>query len=169
MAKKERNTGSVGRARAKRGSAGDMSAEEFEASLARRRAASSFDEQTQNEDFFRGSSAEDTMKMLRGPTRPMPNPRRSVEAPGSGLDQGPSRAEMERGSSAPGRSMRPTARPQRFEKGGKVNGFPDLNNDGKVTRADVLKGRGVEGFADGGMVRGCKPGQMSGKGFRGSF
>jgi hypothetical protein len=26
-----------------------------------------------------------------------------------------------------------------------------------------------QGFADGGMVRGCKPGQMSGKGFRGSF
>lgn len=28
--------------------------------------------------------------------------------------------------------------------------FPDLNKDGKVTRADVLKGRGV--FAKGGMA-----------------
>lgn len=28
--------------------------------------------------------------------------------------------------------------------------FPDLNKDGKVTRADVLKGRGVPGFKDGG-------------------
>ena len=28
--------------------------------------------------------------------------------------------------------------------------FPDLNKDGKVTRADVLKGRGVEGFKKGG-------------------
>jgi hypothetical protein len=26
-----------------------------------------------------------------------------------------------------------------------------------------------QGFADGGMVRGCKPGQMSGKGFRGTY
>ena len=30
--------------------------------------------------------------------------------------------------------------------------FPDLNNDGKVTRADVLKGRGVEGFKKGGKT-----------------
>ena len=30
---------------------------------------------------------------------------------------------------------------QKFEKGGKA--FPDLTGDGKVTRADVLKGRGV--------------------------
>ena len=29
--------------------------------------------------------------------------------------------------------------------------FPDLNDDGKVTRADILKGRGVEGFNNGGM------------------
>jgi hypothetical protein len=139
MDKKERNTGSAGRARAKRGSAGDMSAEEFDASLARRRTASSFDAETQNEDFFRGMSAEDTMKMLRGPTRPMPNPRRSVEAPGSGLDQGPSRAEMERGpSSAPGRSPRPMMRP-------------------------------AKKFAEGGEVRGCSGSQMSGKGFSGSY
>jgi len=31
-------------------------------------------------------------------------------------------------------------------KGGKA--FPDLNKDGKITRADILKGRGV--FKDGG-------------------
>jgi len=31
--------------------------------------------------------------------------------------------------------------------------FPDLNKDGKVTKADVLKGRGVEGFARGGSVK----------------
>ena len=123
MDKKERNRGSVDRARAKRGSAGDMSAEEFDAALAQMRTAASFDAETQNEDFFRGMSAEDTMKMLRGPTRPMPNPRRSVEAPGSGLDQGPSRAEMELGPlSAPSRSLRPQPRPKRFEEGGMVTG-----------------------------------------------
>jgi len=31
--------------------------------------------------------------------------------------------------------------------------FPDLTGDGKVTRADILKGRGVEGFKDGGKVK----------------
>lgn len=30
--------------------------------------------------------------------------------------------------------------------------FPDLNKDGKVTRADILKGRGVEGFKKGGKT-----------------
>ena len=32
--------------------------------------------------------------------------------------------------------------------------FPDLTGDGKVTRADVLKGRGVEGMKKGGKVNG---------------
>lgn len=31
--------------------------------------------------------------------------------------------------------------------------FPDLNKDGEVTRADVLKGRGVEGFKKGGSAK----------------
>jgi hypothetical protein len=31
------------------------------------------------------------------------------------------------------------------------NKFPDLNKDGKVTRADVLKGRGVPGLKGGGL------------------
>ena len=39
---------------------------------------------------------------------------------------------------------------QEFKKGGKA--FPDLNEDGKITRADVLKGRGVPGFKKGGYV-----------------
>ena len=32
--------------------------------------------------------------------------------------------------------------------------FPDLNKDGEVTKADVLKGRGVEGFKKGGKTGG---------------
>ena len=103
--------------------------------------------------------------------------------------------------------------------------FPDLTGDGKVTKKDILKGRGVAGFKDGksvrvpmeptddvlekieaeqaekgysetdmeisdkaagrvkrrgdnkavrtyrdgGMVRGCKGVQISGKGFKGTF
>lgn len=60
---------------------------------------------------------------------------------------------------------------KKFKDGGKVKGkgFPDLNKDGKVTKADILKGRGVDGFAEGGMVRGAKPGQTSGTKFSGTF
>ena len=39
-------------------------------------------------------------------------------------------------------------RKMRMKDGGKM---PDLTGDGKVTRADVLKGRGVKGFAMGGV------------------
>ena len=37
---------------------------------------------------------------------------------------------------------------QALKKGGKA--FPDLNKDGEITRADILKGRGV--FKKGGYV-----------------
>jgi hypothetical protein len=57
---------------------------------------------------------------------------------------------------------------RKFAEGGKVNGFPDLNNDGKVTKADILKGRGVEGFKAGGMVTGSRA-QLSGTKFSGTF
>ena len=33
---------------------------------------------------------------------------------------------------------------QKLEGGGKSEGFPDLTGDGKVTYADILKGRGVK-------------------------
>ena len=36
-----------------------------------------------------------------------------------------------------------------------MNKFPDLNKDGKVTKADILKGRGVKGFKAGGAM--CSP------------
>ena len=39
-----------------------------------------------------------------------------------------------------------------MKDGGRAKKFPDLTGDGKVTRADVLKGRGV--FGAGGGVRG---------------
>ena len=41
---------------------------------------------------------------------------------------------------------------QGMEKGGAA--FPDLTGDGKVTRADILKGRGVDLKQEGGAVRG---------------
>ena len=36
--------------------------------------------------------------------------------------------------------------------------FPDLTGDGKVTQADVLKGRGVKGMMRGGKVNGMMRG-----------
>ena len=41
-----------------------------------------------------------------------------------------------------------------YKKGGKS--FPDLTGDGKVTKKDILRGRGVPGFAVGGRSTGKK-------------
>ena len=52
--------------------------------------------------------------------------------------------------------------------------FPDLTGDGKVTQADILKGRGVfkKGgtlkMKSGGQFRGCGA-QVKGKKFKGIF
>ena len=42
---------------------------------------------------------------------------------------------------------------ERMAQGGSVAGkkFPDLTGDGKVTKKDILKGRGVAGFKDGNL------------------
>lgn len=54
--------------------------------------------------------------------------------------------------------------PKKAKMGGKMKGykagggFPDLNNDGKVTKADILKGRGVKGAKMGGKMKGYKNG-----------
>jgi hypothetical protein len=37
----------------------------------------------------------------------------------------------------------PNMSPRVMKKGGTKKSFPDLNKDGKITKADVLKGRGV--------------------------
>ena len=42
----------------------------------------------------------------------------------------------------------------RFKKGG--GNFPDLTGDGKVTKKDILKGRGVPGFGYGGTHKKMK-------------
>jgi len=35
------------------------------------------------------------------------------------------------------------AKAKKMQDGGKAKSFPDLNKDGKITKADILKGRGV--------------------------
>ena len=55
------------------------------------------------------------------------------------------------------KKMGPDARDKAKGKKGGRKSFPDLTGDGKVTRADVLKGRGV--FKSGGIAkrgRGCE-------------
>jgi hypothetical protein len=55
------------------------------------------------------------------------------------------------------KKMGPGARDRKRGGKGRRGSFPDLTGDGKVTRADVLKGRGV--FKSGGIAkrgRGCE-------------
>ena len=55
-----------------------------------------------------------------------------------------------------------------YSKGGKT-GFPDLTGDGKVTRKDILKGRGVRGMKTGGMMKtkgATAGGKMKSKGYK---
>lgn len=47
-----------------------------------------------------------------------------------------------------------------YKSGGAA--FPDLTGDGKVTRADILKGRGVKGFKGGGCVMKGRGGSFKG-------
>ena len=65
------------------------------------------------------------------------------------------------GSSSDRRRRRPTPRPV-MKSGGLMDNakmkkgkgkFPDLTGDGKVTKKDVLKGRGVPGMKNGGMMK----------------
>ena len=53
--------------------------------------------------------------------------------------------------------------PVMMNKGGMANkkkGFPDLNKDGKVSKADVLMGRGVQKKMGGGMIKKYRKGGM---------
>ena len=53
----------------------------------------------------------------------------------------------------------------KYKDGGKVEGkFPDLTGDGKVTKQDILKGRGVKGMMGGGMVKYKDGGKVDAKG-----
>ena len=68
-------------------------------------------------------------RVALGPTSPRGIYSRSMAAPGTSLDM-------------------PDEKPVKKMRSG---GMPDLTGDGKITRADVLKGRGV--FKKGGAVK----------------
>jgi hypothetical protein len=71
-------------------------------------------------------------------------------------------------------ARRPTTNPRAVDA-------PGSRTDEGMTEIEMTRGsrapsvsmrpvqRPAKKFADGGMVRGCKPGQMSGKGFRGTY
>ena len=66
-------------------------------------------------------------------------------------------SEYKDGGRAKQRRMGPPARDKKKGRKGGRGSFPDLTGDGKVTRADVLKGRGV--FKSGGIAKrgkGCE-------------
>ena len=65
-----------------------------------------------------------------------------------------------------GGAMGGKKKPPGYKAGKTVGGkFPDLTGDGKVTKKDVLKGRGVPGFKEGGkkVSKGYAKGGMKSK------
>ena len=79
-------------------------------------------------------------------------PRPDDLAEGAAVARGNRAARREAGMKAGGKV-------KKMAYGGKVakkakGGFPDLNKDGKVTKADILQGRGVKKMAMGGKCRG---------------
>jgi len=76
----------------------------------------------------------------------------------------------------PSVSPRPEANPRRpavTERGSRHDEGTTVAEEVPGSQAPGVSMRPVQRpakkFADGGMVRGCKPGQMSGKGFRGTY
>lgn len=50
---------------------------------------------------------------------------------------------------------------KKMKDGGKASSFPDLNKDGKITKADILKGRGV--IKNGGKMKAKSGAKMAKK------
>ena len=66
-----------------------------------------------------------------------PTPRPVMTERGSRYDEGMTREQMERGSSAPGRSPRPMMRPaKKFAEGGEVRGCSGSQMSGKGFRGN---------------------------------
>lgn len=81
-------------------------------------------------------------------------------------------------TSAVERSLRPVARPDRLRERSEDRRMQDLEERGMRSQQREAQdfedfggaqGRPAKKFKDGGMVRGCKPGQSSGTRFTGTF
>ena len=96
----------------------------------------------------------------------------SMEVPMQDVDRDPPTVPGAPDITVPDRRRRrPTPRPV-MKSGGLMDNakmtkgkgkFPDLTGDGKVTKKDVLKGRGVPGMKNGGMTK--NGGMMKKKGY----
>lgn len=79
------------------------------------------------------------------------------------------RPEADESTTRAGTATRPRMRPEEFEE--RVERQRVMGSDDAAYRASRREAQDmdVQNFADGGMVRGCKAGQMSGKGFSGTY
>lgn len=73
-----------------------------------------------------------TVKKPMMKTRPVAPAKKGIPAPP------PMQAPM-----GGGPMMKKGGKMKKYQDGGKAKSFPDLNKDGKITKADVLVGRGV--------------------------
>ena len=78
---------------------------------------------------------------------------------GAGMGGGMMKSKMSaKGGAKGGKKMAPG-----YKMGGSAKKFPDLTGDGKVTQKDILKGRGVPGFSEGGGAKKSKGYAKGGK------
>ena len=90
-------------------------------------------------------------KKYTGPL-PLPKPTPIERFTGVRSVNKPTNAEeQERIGNKMAKKFKKSKKAQRYEDGGAA--FPDLTGDGKVTKKDILKGRGVKGFEDGGSAK----------------
>ena len=89
-------------------------------------------------------------KKYTGPL-PLPKPTPIERFTGVRSVNKPTNAEeQERIGNKMAKKFKKSKKAQRYEDGGAA--FPDLTGDGKVTKKDILRGRGVKGFKEGGST-----------------
>jgi hypothetical protein len=79
------------------------------------------------------------------------------------------RPEADESTTRAGTATRPQMRPDDFDEMVEIQRL--LGSDDAAYRASRREAEDMDmpKYAEGGMVRGCKPTQMSGKGFKGTF
>jgi hypothetical protein len=95
----------------------------------------------------------DTSKVIKGMNKIM-NPKKKdvdLSAPGKGMMK-----ELEKKGSMPASKKNVGRKGVKVSKAKNGKSFPDLNKDGKITKADILKGRGV--IKNGGKVKKAQAG-----------
>ena len=110
-------------------------------------------------DFARRSNAVSRMNRPRLPREERP----------AIVEEDFSPRPMPRPSRGPEESMRPVTRPDDLAERAELRKAMDSSDAAYRASRREAADMDMQGFAEGGMVRGCKPAQMSGKGFKGTF